>query len=124
MERIDEYMRVQRRPSGGSYAQPQPNHDSSVDAAGVPEPQQQQQQYLAPDRDAGMDTVGVGDEGGAQVAGTEGAGAEAEGEFLHEWLGEFQLPPELLEDWPWPFNLQPESWSFLGTGVGRKEGGW
>ncbi|KAF2033631.1 hypothetical protein EK21DRAFT_58078, partial [Setomelanomma holmii] len=29
---------------------------------------------------------------------------------------DLQLPPELLEDWPWPFNLQPDSWSFLGSG--------
>jgi len=42
----------------------------------------------------------------------EEGGRVAEGEFLHGWMGEFQLPSELLEDWP--FNLQPESWSFLG----------
>jgi hypothetical protein len=123
VERIDEYMRLQRWPVGRSYGQPQPNHDSSVDATGVLE--SQQQQYSAPDGNAGIDTVGVGDNDGvAQVAGVEGAGAEAEGDFLPEWLGEFQLPPELLEDWPWPFNVQPESWSFLGTGVGAKDGGW
>lgn len=120
VKRIDEYMHVQRQSVGRSYVQQQPNHVSSVDAAGVPEPQ-----FPALNRNADMNTVGVGDDdGGTQVAGTQGASAEAEGEFLHDWLGEFQLPPELLEDWPWPFNLQPESWSFLGTGVGAKEGGW
>ena len=54
----------------------------------------------------------------------EGAGAEAEGQFVHGWLGEFQLPPELLEDWPLPFNLRAESWSFFGNGGGAKEGCW
>ncbi|KAF2277726.1 uncharacterized protein EI97DRAFT_271660 [Westerdykella ornata] len=116
VERMEEYMRVQRRPGERSYAQPQLNQDQ-----GMPVPQQ----HPAPNEDVGMHTAGVGDdEGGAQVAEAEDAGAEAEGPFDPGWLGEFQLPPELLEDWPWPFNLQPEGWSFLGTGVGAREGGW
>jgi hypothetical protein len=71
--------------------------------------------------DAGMNAVGVGN---SQVEEAEGAGAESQGQFVPGWMGELQLPPELLEDWSWPFNLQPDSWSFLGTGVGAKEGGW
>jgi hypothetical protein len=40
--------------------------------------------------------------------------SQSEREFLQDWMGEFQLPPELLEDWPWPFNSRNEGWSFLG----------
>lgn len=31
-----------------------------------------------------------------------------------QWMGDVQLPPELLDDWLWPFDLQPGSWSSLG----------
>ncbi|KAF1365051.1 hypothetical protein EJ07DRAFT_97231 [Lizonia empirigonia] len=44
----------------------------------------------------------------------DGASAENENALLDQWKGEVQLPPELLDDWLWPFDLQPESWSFLG----------
>lgn len=106
VERIDEYMRAQCWPVGRSYTPLQSNHGSSVDSL-----VQQQQPDL--DRNSGIDTGRAGShEGGAQSTEVEEGGRVAEGEFLHGWMGEFQLPSELLEDWP--FNLQPESWSFLG----------
>ncbi|CAN9153176.1 unnamed protein product [Alternaria alternata] len=106
VERIDEYMRAQCWPVGRSYMPLQSNHGSSVDSL-----VQQQQPDL--DRNAGIDTGRAGShKDGAQSTEVEEGGRVPEGEFLHGWMGEFQLPSELLEDWP--FNLQPESWSFLG----------
>jgi hypothetical protein len=111
VERIDEYMRDQRRPVGRADARPQQSGDLGVDAAN-----EQQQQGPAHYGHAGVETVGaVFNADGAQTSGTTRAGAGGDGELLNEWLGEYQLPPELLEDWPWPFSLQSESWSFLGS---------
>jgi hypothetical protein len=112
VERIDEYMRVQYRTLEKSYAQPQQDHEASLDPAGVAMSQEAQQQHM-PEGDGGINTAVNG-----EVPRIDGPGAEANGEFMPAWLGagEFQLPPELLEDWPWPFNLQPESGSFLGFG--------
>lgn len=108
-------MRAQRRPVERPYAQLQPNDGSSVHTT---ETKILQRQHLASNDDADMRIVGtINDPGSALPVEMGGASAEAEeGPFNNEWLGEFQSPPELLEDWPWPFNLQSVSWAFLGLG--------
>jgi hypothetical protein len=104
IERIDEYMRVQFRPIGRSYTH---DHTTSSNTTDLSVPQLPQH----------VGAVEVGSMTGCElVAGTEGMGAESEGELQHGWLDEFQLPPELLEDWPWPLNQQLDSWTFLGLG--------
>lgn len=111
VERIDDYMRLQRQRMGKSFAQTQPSHGPSVNPVGVPI----QQQHLAPTENVGMHVASAGNnEAGTQASGRDGVSIAAGGDYNNEWLGEFQLPPELLEDWPWPFNLQSENWSFLG----------
>jgi hypothetical protein len=117
VERIDEYMRVQRLPIDRPYVQPQPGHTSSVET--LP-------RHSTPSGTTGIQAVeGGGEEVCAQVNGTQGAGVSTGGQFMNnEWLGEFQLPSELLEDWPWSFNLQPESWSLLGTGTAARDCDW
>ncbi|USP76449.1 uncharacterized protein yc1106_03723 [Curvularia clavata] len=115
VERMDEYMRAQRRPGEKPYAQLQPNDGSSIHTTGT---RISQAQHLASNDEADMHIVGtINDPGSTLPLEMGGASAEAEeGQFNNQWLGEFQFPPELLEDWPWPFSLQPESWAFLGLG--------
>ncbi|KAH6612437.1 hypothetical protein C7974DRAFT_405556 [Boeremia exigua] len=115
VERIDEYMRVQRLPADRPYVQPQPNHTSSVETARMSLPLQQ---HSTPSSTTGIQIAGGGDKEGH----TQSTGVSAEGQFMNDgWLGEFQLPPELLEDWPWTFNLQPETWSLLGTATAGRD---
>ncbi|KAH7088397.1 hypothetical protein FB567DRAFT_524321 [Paraphoma chrysanthemicola] len=104
VEKMDEYMRGQRR-RGRSF-------DGEASAVlGT-----HQQRPLVHDEHLNMDSVGVIDDaGGAHMSGVMGSSTSGEAEMLNEWPGELQLPPELLEGWPWPFNLQSESWSFLGS---------
>lgn len=110
VEQIDDYMRVQYRPL---HMDSQIGHNPFVNAAGVSLPGQQQQQGTNGDHD--MDQHGAGSsKSGAQASRIDGASAENENALLDQWKGEVQLPLELLDDWLWPFDLQPESWSFLG----------
>jgi hypothetical protein len=114
VERIDQYMRDQRRSVRSADARAQQSRDAIVDAANEPASQQQQDSTHYGHTD--VETVGaIFDADGAHTSGTTRTGAGGDGELLNEWLGEYQLPPELLEDWPWPFSLQSESWSFLGS---------
>jgi hypothetical protein len=117
VERIDQYMRVQRLPINRPYVQPQPGHTSSVET--LP-------QHSNPSGTTGIQTVeGGGEEVCAHVNGTQSTGVGTEDPFMNNgWLGEFQLPPELLEDWPWAFNLQPETWSLLGTANTTRDDDW
>ncbi|KAF3010068.1 hypothetical protein E8E13_011576 [Curvularia kusanoi] len=116
VERIDEYMLAQRRPVQGPY------DASSINSAGAPI---SLQQHSTSNDNPDLHGADLGNsQGHAQMTATQDTGVEAEGQFTNGWLGEFQLPSELLEDWPWSFNLQPESWSLLGTGAGPREGGW
>jgi hypothetical protein len=100
--RIDEYMRAQLQ----SYAQPQFNHAQSLHATAVPVSQPLQHTNVEISN-------GTGD---TDVTEANDIFADAGRELLNGWLDEFQLPPELLENWPWPFNQQPDVWSFVGPG--------
>lgn len=118
VERIDDYMRSQRRPTERGSVQSQLSDRPSSEGQGSTI--HSQKRY---DNDE-VHTRREGDDyhgGCAQVASAEGASDEPEGHYMSGWLGEFQLPPELLEDWPWSFSLQPESWSLLGTGASTRE---
>jgi hypothetical protein len=107
VERIDEYMRLQLRPVARHCVPSQPFHMSSADPTNGPVTLHQQ--YVS--------TVEASDDtGGTQAVGIDGPGVDMEAEFPDGWLHEFQLPHELLEDWPFPLNQQPENWSFFGTG--------
>lgn len=114
VERIDQYMRLQRLPID---LQHQPYHTSSVENAGMPLPLQQ---HSTPSGITGIQTFGC-----TQVEGTQSTRVGTEGQFMNNgWLGEFQLPPELLEDWPWAFDLQPETWSLLGAATTARDHDW
>jgi len=117
VERIDQYMRVQCLPIDRPYVQPQPGHTSSVES--LP-------QHSNPSGTTGHQEVeGGGKEVRAQVNETQSTGVGTEDPFMNNgWLGEFQLPPELLEDWPWVFNLQPQTWSLLGTAATARDYYW
>lgn len=76
VDRIDDYMRTQRALNMNAAAQ-------------------QQQQNT-------MNRVAAGD---AVDPFTYGQ-AQAEASGFEDQLSQFQLPPELLEDWPWPFDSE------------------
>ena len=117
VEQIDRYMRVQRLPIDRLYVQPQPGHTSSVES--MP-------QHSTPSGTTGNEEEeGGGKEVLAQINETQSTGVGTEDPFMNNgWLGEFQLPPELLEDWPWAFNLQPQTWSLLETATTAKDYDW
>jgi hypothetical protein len=123
VERIDEYMRVQQLPIDRPHAQEQPYHTSSVETAGMSLPLQQ---HSTPSGTTGIQTVGgSGEESYTQVEKTQNNGVGTEGQSMNNgWLGEFQLLPELLEHWPWAFDLQPETWSLLGTATTARDYDW
>lgn len=77
VDRIDEYMRQQRMMMAAAQ---QPN---------VLEQQPQQQQQQPPE------------------VGTVPSLSYNQTAAFGEQLSQFQLPPELLEDWPWPFDSGP-----------------
>jgi hypothetical protein len=104
--RIDEYMRVQLRATTRSGYRPQLNQVQSFDATRQSVSQRWQNTNIE---------IGNGTNNAHGVA-TYSERGEADGELLNGWLDEFQLPAELLEDWPWPFNQQTDVWSFTGPG--------
>jgi hypothetical protein len=104
--RIDEYMRVQLRATARSGLQPQLNQVQSLNASR----QSISQEWQNADIEIGNGTDNI------NITSKDHEGAEVAGELLNGWLDEFQLPPELLEDWPWPLNQQPDLWSIMGPG--------
>jgi hypothetical protein len=105
VERIEEYMRNQLRPVSkpNVHVQPEQAQEANSRTASVT----QQQQHT--DTVRGSDVIGI-----PHLLGMESFDTGAQEGLFPEWLDEFQLPPELLEHWPWPFNQQPESWPFMG----------
>jgi hypothetical protein len=95
VERIDEYMATQRQQE---FAMPPPGQGSSIsnnvepslrsNAAGI------HQEQHSPSQAQPTETYGfVGNAN--NMSGMAGGGDQFQ----------FQLPPELLEDWPWPFDM-------------------
>jgi hypothetical protein len=104
--RIDEYMRVQLRATSRSGLQPQLTQAQSFGTTR----QSVSQGWQNTNIEIGNST------NNAHAIATNDEHAEVDGELLNGWLDEFQLPAELLEDWPWPLNQQTEVWSFTGPG--------
>jgi hypothetical protein len=96
VEWIDEYMATQRQqefafPPPGQGASSSNNVEPSLrsNAAGIHQEQQHSSWQAQPTEAYGF----VGNTN--NMGGMGGSG----GQF------QFQLPPELLEDWPWPFDM-------------------
>jgi hypothetical protein len=107
VERIDEYMRLQLRPVARPFVPSQPFHISSADTTDGQ--LALHHQYV--------DTVDASNHAGeTQAVEIDGSGVDMAAQLADGWLQEFQLPNELLEDWPFPLNQQPDKWSFFGTG--------
>lgn len=106
VEQIDDYMRAQNREISHS------GNDTLVDAAGA----SMQTQQAGPDE--GRNVIQHGAmrcKSNADASRLDGGSTNIEFALLENWKDEVQLPPELLDDWLWPFDLQCESWSFLGS---------
>lgn len=93
VERIDEYMATQRQQefAFNPPASLTNNIDSSLrsNEAGIHQDQQQPQWQAQSTEPYGF----IGNQGG--ISGIAGSGDQFQ----------FQLPPELLKDWPWPFDM-------------------
>lgn len=96
VERIDEYMATQRQqefalspPVQGPSASNNVERSLRSNAAGIHQEQQHSPWQAQPTEAYGF----VGNTN--NISGMTGVGDQFQ----------FQLPPELLEDWPWPFDM-------------------
>ncbi|KAH7394278.1 hypothetical protein DE146DRAFT_679512 [Phaeosphaeria sp. MPI-PUGE-AT-0046c] len=115
VEQIDAYMRLQQRPIPVPAEPDQSpslniSHCDSV-ASTIPKVSLEQRQPTGDDQDTFQGEIR---DNNAQMSDT-GIRSVVDAEFfVDQWTSDVQLPPELLDDWLWPFDLQPESWSSLG----------
>jgi hypothetical protein len=117
VEQIDAYMRLQHRPVLVHSEQDQsPSfnalHCESI-ATTIPILSHEQGRQTGEGQKTFLNGT-RNNKNDAQISGTDGQSAADSGVLLDQWVGDVQLPPELLDDWLWPFDLQPESWSSLG----------
>lgn len=117
VKKIDAYMRLQHRPIP-AYAEPDRtislnvSHRESV-ATTTPNEPVGHGQYTGDDQNMFHEPRNSI----TQTSGTSGTSSQSVFDadvLLEQWTGNVQLLPELIDDWLWPFDLQPESWSSLG----------
>jgi hypothetical protein len=106
VQQIDAYMRLQHRTALDN------SHRESI-ATTIPMLSQDQGRRTGVGENIFLDET-RNNENDARIPGTDGQSAVNGSLLLDQWMGDVQLLPELLDDWLWPYDLQPDSWSSLG----------
>jgi hypothetical protein len=106
VQQIDAYMRLQHRTAVD-------DSNREFIATTIPMISHEQGRWTGEGQNLFLDET-RNNENDARIPEAGGQNAINGSVLLDQWMGDVQLPPELLDDWLWPYDLQPDSWSSLG----------